>query len=45
MKIHIGLLAQKFVMSRTDGEPALDLGVNLRSASDIVLKPASSARA
>jgi enediyne biosynthesis protein E7 len=41
MKIHIGLLSPKFVMSRTDErQPALDLGINLRSQSDIHLKPA-----
>jgi len=41
MKIHLGLLAQKFVMARTDDEPPqLDLGINLRSATDIFLRPA-----
>lgn len=40
MKIHLGLLARKFRMTRTDSEPpALDLGINLRSASDLVLRP------
>lgn len=41
MKIHLGLLAQKFTMSSTDAEPpSLDLGINLRSLSDIFLRPA-----
>jgi cytochrome P450 len=40
MKIHLGLLAQKFVILRSEGEsPQLDLGINLRSASDIFLSP------
>ncbi|MEX2125785.1 MAG: cytochrome P450 [Woeseia sp.] len=40
MKIHLGLLAQKFVMTRTDPEPPLlDLGINLRSRADIFLRP------
>ena len=40
MKIHLGLLARKFRMSRTDTEaPPLDLGINLRSATDIFLRP------
>ena len=40
MKIHLGLLAQKFVMTRIDDEPPqLDLGINLRSATDIYLRP------
>src|SRR5690606_16848434 len=40
MKIHLGLLAPKFRMSLTNAEsPPLDLGINLRSATDIVLRP------
>ena len=40
MKIHLGLLSQKFTMSRdTSDHPGLDLGINLRSASDIYLRP------
>lgn len=40
MKIHLGLLSQKFIMSRSTSEhPGLDLGINLRSASDIHLRP------
>lgn len=41
MKIHLGLLTRKFSMSRTAAQsPALDLGINLRSQSDICLEPA-----
>jgi enediyne biosynthesis protein E7 len=40
MKIHLGLLARKFRMSCIDtGAPPLDLGINLRSATDIFLRP------
>jgi len=40
MKIHLGLLSQKFLMSRgTSDQPGLDLGINLRSASDLYLRP------
>jgi enediyne biosynthesis protein E7 len=40
MKIHLGLLAQKFTMHPVDdAEPLLDLGINLRSQSDIFLRP------
>ena len=40
MKIHLGLLSQKFAMTRTDDEPPrLDLGINLRSSTDIHLRP------
>lgn len=40
MKIHLGLLAKAFVMTRLqDAPPALELGINLRSASDIFLRP------
>jgi cytochrome P450 len=41
MKIHLGLLAPKFSMHRIDGQfPPLDLGINLRSATDLFLRPA-----
>jgi cytochrome P450 len=40
MKVHLGILARQFSMSRTDAQsPALDLGINLRTRSDIHLKP------
>jgi cytochrome P450 len=40
MKIHLGLLTQKFTMTRDDiPSPPLDLGINLRSATDIFLRP------
>jgi cytochrome P450 len=40
MKIHLGLLAQTFDMLPTGEEPPrLDLGINLRSQSDIFLQP------
>lgn len=40
MKIHLGLMAQTFDMSLVDDEPPrLDLGINLRSQSDILLRP------
>jgi enediyne biosynthesis protein E7 len=40
MKIHLGLLCRRFRMSCTDTEtPPLDLGINLRSATDIYLRP------
>ena len=40
MKIHLGLLVQKFRMNLvTDEPPALDLGINLRSQNDIFLRP------
>lgn len=40
MKIHLGLLAQTFDMSLADDTlPRLDLGINLRSQSDIFLRP------
>lgn len=40
MKIHLGLLIQKFRMKlTTDEEPSLDLGINLRSKGDILLRP------
>lgn len=41
MKIHLGLLSQAFTMRLADDEsPSLDLGINLRSQSDIFLQPA-----
>ena len=40
MKIHLGLIARVFDMSLVDEEaPRLDLGINLRSQSDIFLRP------
>ena len=40
MKIHLGLLVQRFHMTlATDEQPALDLGINLRSQNDIFLRP------
>ncbi|MEX0977057.1 MAG: cytochrome P450 [Woeseia sp.] len=40
MKIHLGILAQKFTMQPVgDADPLLDLGINLRSQSDIFLRP------
>jgi len=40
MKVHLGLLIQKFRMTlASDPEPALDLGINLRSQSSIILRP------
>ncbi len=40
MKIHLGLLVQKFRMILADdNEPGLDLGINLRSQQDIFLRP------
>ena len=40
MKVHLGLLLPRFRMMRVDNtEPGLELAVNLRSDSDIVLKP------
>ena len=39
MKIHMGLLAPQFELQRIDDEPpGLDLGINLRSANDIMLR-------
>lgn len=41
MKIHIGLLLPKFRMSRVDdGDPGLEIAINLRSQKDIMLQPA-----
>jgi cytochrome P450 len=40
MKVHLGLLIQKFHMTlATDEEPALELGINLRTQKDIYLRP------
>lgn len=40
MKIHLGRISQTLSMSRDAGEtPQLDLGINLRSASDVYLRP------
>jgi cytochrome P450 len=40
MKIHLGLLVQKIRMTLVDKEePGLDLGINLRSQDDIILRP------
>jgi len=40
MKIHLGLLTRKFVMTRVDAAPpSLDLGINLRSKTDVFLRP------
>ncbi len=41
MKLHMGLLLPRFRMQRTSDEPpALELGINLRTANDIFLRPA-----
>lgn len=40
MKVHLGLLIQKFRMTLVTAEPpGLDLGINLRSLNDIILRP------
>jgi len=40
MKIHLGVLLQRFHMRvESDAFPGLDLGINLRSANDIELRP------
>ena len=40
MKLHIGLLLPRFHMAIEDNaEPGLELGINLRTASDIMLRP------
>ena len=40
MKVHLGLLIQKFRMTLvSDSEPTLDLGINLRTQSSILLRP------
>ena len=41
MKVHMGLLLPRFRMQRTSDEtPDLELGINLRTANDIFLRPA-----
>ena len=41
MKLHMGLMLPRFRMELTDdSEPELELGINLRTASDIYLRPA-----
>jgi cytochrome P450 len=41
MKLHMGLMLPRFRMELTDGqEPELELGINLRTANDIYLRPA-----
>ena len=41
MKVHLGLLLPRFRMMRVEPEdPGIELAINLRSASDISLKPA-----
>lgn len=40
MKVHLGLLIQKFRMTLvSDKEPELDLGINLRTRNSIILRP------
>ena len=40
MKVHLGLLIQRFRMTlESDQEPALDLGINLRTKDSIILRP------
>ena len=40
MKVHLGLLVQKFRMTlESDPQPELDLGINLRSKNSIILRP------
>ena len=40
MKVHLGLLIQKFRMTLVDQEaPELDLGINLRTKNSILLRP------
>ena len=40
MKVHLGLLVQKFHMTlESTDEPALDLGINLRTRDSIILRP------
>lgn len=41
MKVHMGLMLPRFRMERTSEEaPQLELGINLRTANDIFLRPA-----
>ncbi|MBT8065884.1 MAG: cytochrome P450 [Gammaproteobacteria bacterium] len=40
MKVHLGLLLPRFrLRALDDNEPALELGINLRSATDIFMQP------
>lgn len=40
MKVHLGLLIQKFRMTlASDPDPALELGINLRTKSSIIIRP------
>jgi len=40
MKVHLGLLIQKFRMTLvSDPDPGLDLGINLRTKTSIILQP------
>lgn len=40
MKVHLGLLLPRFHMQLVDdSQPALELGINLRAANDIYMKP------
>ncbi len=40
MKVHLGLLLPRFRMQRVDdGQPGLELAINLRSQNDILLRP------
>jgi len=40
MKVHLGFLLPRFRMQLVDdGEPDLELGINLRSAEDIYVRP------
>ena len=40
MKVHLGLLLPRFHMQLVDdSQPALELGINLRAAKDIFMKP------
>ncbi|MGY8796868.1 MAG: cytochrome P450, partial [Woeseiales bacterium] len=40
MKVHLGLLIQRFHMTlASDAEPALDLGINLRTSESVILRP------
>ena len=40
MKVHLGLLIQRFRMTLvSEPDPALDLGINLRSKTSIILQP------
>ena len=40
MKVHLGLLLPRFRLARvSDGDPGLELAINLRSKNDILLRP------